>query len=1230
MRIIMRYKIFILIDKVLIFSIQKINKLHLSILEKFTLKETSYQFLTANDSAENIEEYSKALTDALENSKVKNIAISGSYGSGKSSFIKTFEKQNSQYNFLDISLATFKPKENLEKENKTDLSLIEKSILEQIFYKVKNKKIPQSRLKKINRLKMIPIKIVSILTLVLAYFITFHPEKIEKILVLKEVLVVNNIDYLKYIPILLLIVGSYFIVQKILILISNTNIEKLNLQNVELGSNLKSASLLNMHLDEILYFFEKTNFDVVVFQDLDRFENLEIFTKLRELNNFINNSEQVAKKIVFIYAVKDEMFKSANERTKFFDFLIPIIPYINATNSKDVLLRYFKDVEKNFIYDISLFISDMRLVNNVFNEYLTYKNTFKNDKLDKTKLLAMIIYKNFEPQDFEALHESKGLVYKLFHSEIKEYLKSHIEKIDNEIHSIKNRIKEIQEEPREAIKELRELYILKIIEKSNQRFSNTIFTDSNSFNIQEAIKDNNFQLIIESNGLGTYNNQSYLNVKFDVLEKELGKYKDREQLIIYKMNNNKNSLIKQIEDLKKEEERLKYISIRELFEEFTDVTIIEELKEVYTLEDKEISITFGNKELMQYLLLYGHIDENYEEYISNFFGVSITKDEQDFLRNVKNNGSALKFDYPLNNIEEIIEHRLTVNEFLKESLFNLQLLDFLLENTPKYNKQLIKIFQKLSDESEKSKGFILYSLENSKQQIKFIKTLVQYWKNYWLYISKESQLELEKQKEYFELLVKNIDLEILLKLDANDYIKEFIKINSFLPSYDRTNDKFESLISKLQIKYSFLNEEEMKKVPLTIDFIYKNELYEINEKMIEIFIKRCDIDTSQLQISNYTSIKQMSGKMNELIVYINDEINTYVENVLLKIDTNTKESEEVIIELLENDKLDKKLKIKLIEKEENKISDIESINSSLWEELLKNNKLVANWDNAFKCYNDKNTSNDLLLQYLNIEENAKEITKVKCGDEYSKANEFFTQSLLKLIIKTNTFNIISYEYLIKNTGWCYTDIDISTLDVEKISLLIKYNRFTFEKESFDLLKEYTDELHIALIEKNKTKLLDEFEKFGFDTNDLVKILEIDKSVLSDKTKEDLIEKIDYDLILDKTIAKLIYQYVDKSIIKSINYTKKMLETLESLESKINLIIEQNSEFNDEEFIEILELLPDEYSKIKNLDGKQTVVEDNYYNKKLIKILKDREFITSATDDKRNKNKIRLYIKDGKI
>jgi ABC-type transport system involved in cytochrome bd biosynthesis fused ATPase/permease subunit len=137
-------KILLFIDEVLVWGIRNVNKFHLYILKKNSNKKGKYKFLTANDNAENIEEHSKALNEALEDEKVKNIAISGSYGSGKSSFIKTFEKQNSQYRFLDISLAKF----NSNNKKEPDLSLIEKSILEQMFYKVKNKTIPQSRLNK--------------------------------------------------------------------------------------------------------------------------------------------------------------------------------------------------------------------------------------------------------------------------------------------------------------------------------------------------------------------------------------------------------------------------------------------------------------------------------------------------------------------------------------------------------------------------------------------------------------------------------------------------------------------------------------------------------------------------------------------------------------------------------------------------------------------------------------------------------------------------------------------------------------------------------------------------------------------------------------------------------------------------------------------------------------------------------------------------------------------------
>ncbi|GEM_PF-3491026 len=74
-------------------------------------------------------------------------------------------------------------------------------------------------------------------------------------------------------------------------------------------------------------------------------------------------------------------------------------------------------------------------------------------------------------------------------------------------------------------------------------------------------------------------------------------------------------------------------------------------------------------------------------------------------------------------------------------------------------------------------------------------------------------------------------------------------------------------------------------------------------------------------------------------------------------------------------------------------------------------------------------------------------------------------------------------------------------------------------------------------------------------------------------------------------------------------TKQMLQNLESLESKINLIIEQNNGLDDNEFVQILDFLPEEFSKIKNFNGKQTVLKDNYYNRRFIEILKDRSFIT---------------------
>lgn len=124
---------------------------HVAVLIKSIYKQetptTDYIDLAPINDATDCEEHIKALQWALANPRVKNIALTGPYGSGKSSIIQTFLERNPLINdkSIKISLATFSDKEGLASLD------LEEGILKQLFYKVKQRDIPQSRYRKIHR-----------------------------------------------------------------------------------------------------------------------------------------------------------------------------------------------------------------------------------------------------------------------------------------------------------------------------------------------------------------------------------------------------------------------------------------------------------------------------------------------------------------------------------------------------------------------------------------------------------------------------------------------------------------------------------------------------------------------------------------------------------------------------------------------------------------------------------------------------------------------------------------------------------------------------------------------------------------------------------------------------------------------------------------------------------------------------------------------------------------------
>jgi len=103
--------------------------------------------LAPTDEADKAGVYSEAILFATNNAKVSNIALTGPYGSGKSSIIQSFLKKY-QRPALQISLASFVPDADSEGEE-VNRQEIERSILQQMLYGADANKLPLSRFKRI-------------------------------------------------------------------------------------------------------------------------------------------------------------------------------------------------------------------------------------------------------------------------------------------------------------------------------------------------------------------------------------------------------------------------------------------------------------------------------------------------------------------------------------------------------------------------------------------------------------------------------------------------------------------------------------------------------------------------------------------------------------------------------------------------------------------------------------------------------------------------------------------------------------------------------------------------------------------------------------------------------------------------------------------------------------------------------------------------------------------------
>ncbi|MGX9987220.1 YobI family P-loop NTPase [Soonwooa purpurea] len=1206
-----------------------------SLLQKFGLKEDqkttdrkslsslAAKVLTDEKEVARVQPYLTAIKNAIDEPAITNIAVTGAYGSGKSTIIKTFQHLNPENKYLNISLASFNDSNNTDDMER----LLEVSILQQIFYHVKPDEIPDSRFKRIinNTTGKIWSIAIGLVLWISSIFILFKFDYIKKINPDTWIVGWKNIDWIALLVFLVFFFGIGMFSKTVVRLFSNSKINKLNIQGeVELGDNI-DKSVFNEHLEEILYFFERTDYNVIVIEDLDRFESTDIFTKLREINILLNNSKSIQskrgdEKINFLYAIKDDMFKDKNERVKFFEYIIPIIPFINPSNADEQLSKLIREAKlesvlsQEFISDVITFIDDidMRLLINIFHEFVLYRDALNPEFITKPEeLFAIITYKNLYPNDFMKLHRREGMLYQFINNK-NQYIFGIVEKIDQQIKTKEKNIKDIENEYDLSVKELRAVYIRFIQEKIPDAVTLNINGNKKFF---ELVEDENFEKLLEDekisynyyqvyNDYGSYQEyRKYKNttdISFSKIEQEVNAdftYSEREKFIINKTNDKIQNLKLEIEKLKNRKQEVKSWDVKQIFEEIDISTYLD---------------VFAGSPLMRNLLLNGYLNENYNDYISLFHEVSLTKEDFIFEKKVKS-GEVLTFDYNLTNVETIIS-KIPEKYFKRDTILNFDLLDFLAANYNKYKPLYESIIKVLSNEKQRSIEFIDSYIHRQDFPVEiFMPSICKSWPGLIDYLYNDSNYTEEKENFYLELLIKFVPNEDIVEFQNNDLLKDLIEEKpyflSMIKNTDKTDyfEKISSLFKNLNVKFSDLDPvtDETKRL---FDYVYENDSYQINAENIEAMILEysAEVKAADLEKAHFNSV--LLSKCDHLIGYVKGHTNAYVRNVFLKLEGNSEEPEESFLILLNDLMLEKKLKQDIINKYNFKISTISDIkDEEIKTMLVESNKIVPNWENVIDYYIDWDSSLEKpLIDFLNSEENYLKLSKEKM----EKEGDFGYAEFRKNILLCNDLSDESYKKLLENSLYTRDQLAFEHLSNEKVKYLVE-NILTLSEENYNLLKERFPHLHIDLVAKHQNKFIVDFEKYTLDEKDIILLLG-NLSKINHQTKIEIIKLLDSDVIINnKDISVIVCGILSNSSYIPLEYQvlEGLFKNTTSLENRIKLLNIQFSKISIEEISNLVKILPYPYSDIA-VRRKRPTIPFNSHNREFINNLNNQGFISS--------------------
>ena len=1164
-------------------------------MSKDVVVESRYVDLAPTDQADPEGAYSAALIEATNNPRVMNIALTGPYGSGKSSIIKSFLKGYKRP-VLQISLAAFLP-EALPGAESTSGNVgrqeIERSILQQMLYGADARRLPLSRFKRIQspgRWSML-----TSLSMIIGIFACWHLFQRRDAIVTGDYF--SPIDITNWFNLLAFAIGGGFIwrvIHSLYIASFGISLKSLSLKDIEITPKAASEeSILNRHLDEIIYFFQSTKYDLVIIEDLDRFENADIFVTLREINSLVNANLRSKRHIRFLYALRDDMFMNT-DRTKFFEFIVPVIPIINSSNSIDKVLEQGKRLSLNerldhqFLREVSRYLNDLRLIQNIFNEYAIYianLETENENNLDVNKLLAVLIYKNVFPSDFESLHRGKGTLADVLRSHDRN-IAANEARFKAEISRLEEQLDQGEKQLPNDLAELRRIYAMAIVEIVPEGHSRIGLNHQAMIALTNLAKDEHLETILEASQLITTSiqgHQHYLQVgslqaKIDIHRT----FQQRKDEVQRKSVVFRDSALKEIRDLRAKLGTLRMTKFNEVMRENSN-------------ETDGLFDAFGDDaDLARFLVLEGYMDDTYYQYTSLFHSGRLSPSDNKFLIHIRGFRTPDP-DFQIDNPKEVIA-AMRDEDFSRDYVLNVKIVDWLLADPSSYGTQTKRLLSFIASDFDGCAAF----LSSYYARGTAITALISGLNGAWPEFVTTALNSPAKLMHLARILCHISDTHLQNLTDRNPALSKFVSerlAEILAQGVDFPAERLKS------IDVEAINLAAIEAYPGIIRVLFDEGLYVLSiDNLCFIFRVVLAIDSpDRLGEQNYTLVLETGSA--PLISKVDGHFGEYLQNVLLRLPDNCRESLSAIHRVIGRNDVEFDAVVEFLEKQSTPLPSLDQVPDNLHAKLYQIEKIEANWENCLAFLGSDNYDSEILTQFLNSAATllALAVHNVPDGDRAAP--------LRKFIIENDALSGTAYATYIRALPRKFEAFP-PQLSPAKTKILIEEGKIKFSASNLLHLGDGAS-LGVAYVVKNIAEFFEVERDCALDDDFRQELLEAD---ISDENRLKIVHKMDLSLLVGKpSRAALVGSTLCRTGAKiadlGVDAARAIIVSSPSIATQISLFNMLHELFDDQQVGDILRSLSDPLPDIK--PGYATPkIEGNDVNVAFATWLQDRRFISS--------------------